>query len=373
MSRTQRNLSAIDLLRFACALLVLAFHYGTVFASGKSPHLRALGAMPALPHAWLRYSWFGWVGVELFFVISGCVIAGSAEGASASDFLRRRALRLFPAAWLCATLGLVMLAVAGLPLLPLLGDWARSITVPVTGPWIDPSYWTLGVEWVFYLLVTALLGRGGGGRLEPLAWGLTLWSLGFWIALALGLLPATLHVQRLPELLLLTHGSFFALGIFARAYLARGLTVARASGVVLALGAALTEVTAHAAGEATHYGMIAAMDVPALVFAAGLLPIFAAHRFQPLCARLPRGLAATLGLATYPLYLIHQDVGGVLLVWLTRAGVPPVVAIATVAAAVIAFAIAVSLWIEPPLRRALAARLGGTAAPVQPAPWPRAR
>ena len=47
---------------------------------------------------------FGWIGVEIFFVISGYVIASSAEGAAPRTFLRRRAQRLLPAAWVCATI-----------------------------------------------------------------------------------------------------------------------------------------------------------------------------------------------------------------------------------------------------------------------------
>jgi peptidoglycan/LPS O-acetylase OafA/YrhL len=51
---------------------------------------------------------FGWVGVEIFFVISGFVIAFTAEGASSRAFLRSRVLRLVPGPWICATIALVL-------------------------------------------------------------------------------------------------------------------------------------------------------------------------------------------------------------------------------------------------------------------------
>src|SRR5712675_1260110 len=59
------------------------------------------------------YTWFGWVGVEIFFVISGFVIANSASKSSATEFLVGRALRLYPAVWVCATATLLVLVLFG--------------------------------------------------------------------------------------------------------------------------------------------------------------------------------------------------------------------------------------------------------------------
>jgi hypothetical protein len=55
------------------------------------------------------FTWFGWVGVETFFVISGFVIANSAIKSSVIEFLFGRALRLYPAVWVCSTLTFVVL------------------------------------------------------------------------------------------------------------------------------------------------------------------------------------------------------------------------------------------------------------------------
>jgi peptidoglycan/LPS O-acetylase OafA/YrhL len=57
------------------------------------------------------YTWFGWVGVEIFFVISGFVIANSASKSSPKEFLFGRALRLYPAVWIASTLSLVILLI----------------------------------------------------------------------------------------------------------------------------------------------------------------------------------------------------------------------------------------------------------------------
>src|SRR3569623_1516256 len=89
--RGGRAIIAIELLRFACALLVVGFHFGTAFA--YSPSQSSAILLAGLPVGSARGTCFGWIGVELFFVISGFVIAFSAESGGPGDFVRRRALR----------------------------------------------------------------------------------------------------------------------------------------------------------------------------------------------------------------------------------------------------------------------------------------
>src|SRR3954465_3556967 len=59
------------------------------------------------------FTWFGWVGVEIFFVISGFVIANSASRSSPTHFLLGRARTLYPAVWVCATATLLVLLLFG--------------------------------------------------------------------------------------------------------------------------------------------------------------------------------------------------------------------------------------------------------------------
>jgi peptidoglycan/LPS O-acetylase OafA/YrhL len=89
------------------------------------------------------FTWFGWVGVEIFFVISGFVIANSASKSSPKEFLFGRALRLYPAVWVSSTLSFLVLLF-----------FARDIRIRPTsrrccsfpkdqGQWLDAVYWTL--------------------------------------------------------------------------------------------------------------------------------------------------------------------------------------------------------------------------------------
>src|SRR6202035_4696902 len=99
------------------------------------------------------FTWFGWVGVEIFFVISGFVIANSASKSSPVEFLIGRALRLYPAVWICATATLIVLVFAHGSSSEFVRPYIRAMLIYPRGPWIDGIYWTLATEIVFYALV----------------------------------------------------------------------------------------------------------------------------------------------------------------------------------------------------------------------------
>ena len=209
------HLPILDGVRFVCALAVLAYHFLTVFPLAASSVTHDFDPALALPAGLARYSWWGWVGVDLFFVVSGYVIATSAVRVSAGQFVRRRALRLLPAAWICATLtAIVMLFGSTVPAAAIVTRWTTSMTLFPLGQPIDEIYWTLGVEVAFYGLVAILL-RGATdnrARLTTLGAGLALASLTFWIGQWTGMV--SVDPQSTPiRLLLLPHGGFFAVGI----------------------------------------------------------------------------------------------------------------------------------------------------------------
>ncbi|NYT41149.1 acyltransferase [Sphingomonas sp. R-74633] len=350
---SKRSFEAIDLLRFLSAAGVVAYHYGSAYGRMPNGHAASWPRLVPLPESWLAMSWWGWIGVELFFVISGCVIAGSARGATPGGFAGRRLARLFPAAWVCASLTLAVLLVTGASG-PLFTQWLGAFTLWPMGPWIDGVYWTLGVELAFYWLVAVLLARGAGDRLEGLAQGLAVASLLYWLVLASGLLPAGWIHPRIADLLLLTHGCFFALGIHVRAALDHGLTRRRAAAMGLCLIPAALEIVAHGYDLGPALGLAGTPTVPLAVFLAGLLVMLGADRLQPYLERwLPAGLAARLGLATYPLYLLHQEAGAAVLSRLVRSGMPATLAALVVGAAMLAAALAISAFAEPWLRRGL--------------------
>jgi peptidoglycan/LPS O-acetylase OafA/YrhL len=356
-----RAIIALDLLRFVSALLVVAFHFGSAFARAPSFATRAMlrdlpvsdGATPA--------TWFGWIGVELFFVISGFVIALSAQGASTGAFLRRRALRLLPAAWICATATMLVLSVA-MPDATLIQRWVASVIFAPNELQIDPSYWTLDIEICFYLVIATGLGRAG--RFEAIERRGVLigaWSMAFWLFAVLADWSATpLMDLRKGQLLLLPHGCFFALGVLAFAMLTRAVIASRVLLFGLFLVAGLVEIAGRTVERTHALNIVQSPLLPMLVFCAGLAVVLGSLRLQPWLSRwIDARTATTLGLMTYPLYLLHQEIGAAIVGALLRFGAPFAVA----AVMTVAVMLGTSWWVarrgEPAVRRWLAAAIDG--------------
>ena len=362
--QSSQPLVMIELLRFVCAVAVMACHYGVGFwrAPGVRPAMMLDGIGYRAPsEGWLQ---FGWLGVEIFFVISGMMIARSAVGSSAGDFLRRRVLRLAPGAWVCGTVTLIALTLSLGPSSALLGAWVRSVTFWPMGQQIDAAYWTLGIELAFYFAVAACLGSAGRARrIEQVGAAIGVASGVFWLAcLAAGPAAGWLFTQRVPQLLLLPYGCFFALGIVIARCQADGMTLRRSAGLAALLAIGGIEVAVHALESANETGLPVA-TVPAVgLFTAAMAALLLAERAQPMLARcVTPARARTVGMMTYPLYLVHQEAGAVLVRALASLGMPIGAALLASAAAALTAAWLIARLGEPAARRWLARRIEGLA------------
>ena len=109
-----------------------------------------------------KFTLYGNMGVQLFFIISGFVILLSAYGKNASRFVGSRVGRLYPAYWV-AVLATGFLVIV---MWPKLGEGRgikellANLTMfhPLMGMrHIDGVYWTLWIELRFYLVILVLI------------------------------------------------------------------------------------------------------------------------------------------------------------------------------------------------------------------------
>jgi peptidoglycan/LPS O-acetylase OafA/YrhL len=155
LSRRQTFYPGLDLLRGFAAVTVVVYHVIELFNWQAFPSSNALAL-------WFRV---GWMGVDLFFVISGFVIATSAlnlldrdPGRFRADFFRRRFSRIVPLHYLtCLTFTLFVM-----PALLFLTDFSVHALTHLTFThnlfWytqgsINGPNWSLGVEMQFYMLI----------------------------------------------------------------------------------------------------------------------------------------------------------------------------------------------------------------------------
>lgn len=162
-----RRLRHIDALRAIAALLVLWRHVADAF----------VGLGPGVSGRWMA-EWsaaldFGRVGVVAFFLISGYVIPFSIHPerpAPVGTFLIKRFFRIYPAYWLSIPLGAFATCwIWGLPFG--LREFLVNLTLLQDLVGVRAAlglYWTLLVEWAFYLLCVLLLVSGSFGK--PRRW-----------------------------------------------------------------------------------------------------------------------------------------------------------------------------------------------------------
>lgn len=332
----------LDLIRFGAAFLVVLYHlcfYPWTYDTAP-PALEFRQALAPLA----PFASAGWVGVPIFFVLSGVVIAASATGRSWADFVRRRALRLYPAAWICGSITAAVCLLAGAEQLPV--RYLKSMALSPTGPWVDEVFWTLGVEIVFYAYVAAILAWFGSARLERA--GLALGAAGaLWVAALFadlasggGLRPELLWLQEDDgRLLLLSNGCYFGLGMTLWAIVSAGATRGRLAAASIFAAAGLAAIGRPLEG-ALWLGAVAA--------------IAASLRYGGLIRRrLGRwsGQIRTIGLATFPLYLLHNEIGRAAMRALRDFGAWAALGIAL--ALVLALAFLVTIFLEARVRAVL--------------------
>ncbi|UQR60733.1 acyltransferase [Bradyrhizobium sp. C-145] len=268
----------IDCLRAVAIIWVLLYHFVPISLFNRGTH-----------------------GVLLFFIISGYCISLSAEHSrSAWHFYCKRVGRLLPALVIC---GFVTTAfkhtaphlIESSRLLPW-RDYAYTLIalptlnvlrIDYSPP--DWAYWSLIVEFQFYVLCAAIVAVGLRSFLLP--------AVGVWCLARFALSDPDTYSTN-------DFFAFFLAGLSIAA-----LAAGHRKQALFGLATALFLECAH---ELLHYNQPSVpMEGWRLVtLIVGTLAVFLASQYEA-----PRWLrpVAFIGLISYPLYLIHQDVGKMIL------------------------------------------------------------
>jgi peptidoglycan/LPS O-acetylase OafA/YrhL len=294
----------IDLLRFLAALAVVLYHYTYrgYAADNYSP-------IPFLELG--RFTKYGHLGVELFFIVSGYVVLLSVQGKTLRQFFLSRITRLYPAFWAACTLTFLVKCIWGTTaadaaMSPLLQAGVKQYVYNMTmlheffgiGA-IDGAYWSLTIEITFYFLIGLLISFKLMRHVDG--------CLALWLAYAA--LPSAVQNGTPFGLLFFPSGApYFAAGMLfyliqqpqGRTWLRYALLFAS---YLLAIRAVIGKTNALAARYHDVASHAVVVGIVTLFFGIFLLIVFRKinlGRFKWL---------SWLGALTYPLYLVHSDIG----------------------------------------------------------------
>ncbi|MFU2325563.1 acyltransferase family protein [Pseudomonas sp. NFX98] len=290
----KRRLKELDLLRFLAAIAVVFFHYA--FRG------YAKGDMSTMPYPLLAEpAKYGYLGVELFFMISGFVILMTASGNSLRVFFISRVVRLCPAFWVCCTITyLVTLAIGQPRYTATLYQYLINMTFLsnlTDVPAIDGVYWSLFVEIQFYLMISILLGFRKIEKIET--------YLVFWL-----IISATAEIlgfEQLRSILITDYAAYFIAGATFYIIWAKGVTKTRTFLLLGALALACYTAIVWAELLETKYST----DYNPLIVCGMIVLFFMTFSLIATNKTGTIGLVnwTALGALTYPLYLLHQMIG----------------------------------------------------------------
>ena len=317
------RLLQIDGLRALAALSVVFFHYTTQFERNFK-HSEKLAFDFSL----------GFLGVNFFFVISGFVIYMTLDKIQAPrDFVVSRFSRLFPPYWVAILLTWVIVSSVGLPGYSV--SWKEAVVnLTMLQSFfsirdVDGVYWSLQVELVFYVWMLIL-------------WVTKLFRFSMevfigWVLIALAgtLLQSGFGVATsysIKYFLLLTWIPWFAIGIAIYVILQERSFKPKTIALVLLAFLAIA----------------AKNDMPATILA--IVAFFAVYgASQGAILWLAWKPLVFFGAISYPLYLVHEKLGWLIILQTEMRSVSPWVAIFLAVAFSVCLATLIHRLIEMPV------------------------
>ncbi len=293
------KIGSINTLRFIAAMMVIFYHYSFTFYHGDLSYVD----IPVL-----RYlSQYGYLGVDIFFIISGFVIALSAEGRNAYAFFKSRIGRLYPVFWISAIITTLFLIFGGnlISSEMSLTRFLTNLTMIPTIIWsketidfLDGAYWTLAIEMKFYFVILLLLVLKQFKRIET-----------FTIPLSLLILLSAVFLNIKFDSDLIWIPNFIAGVIFYKIY-KNGLNTWRIFALINTFIASLIFASNRLPYLSEGYNAVFKSSIVTLyiLFSYIFFLLISLNKIK-----IPNNKYINiLGLLTYPLYLLHQQIARII-------------------------------------------------------------
>ena len=300
---TYTRVNEIDPLRFLAALSVVFYHYAF-----RGYAADGLSIMPYPLFAPIAK--YGYLGVELFFMISGFVVLMTAAASPRlRDFSISRFIRLYPAYWASCTITFVLIVAFGAPRHVATFDQYLINMTMLNGlskyrP-VDGAYWSLLVEIRFYALVAVVLAIG---KIHQAQRFLIIWLLATmaletlpmrWVA------PTALHYLRF--LLIVDYAPYFVAGATCFLIWSKGASLGRLAVVAACWAFALFQSTTSLRKFEIYFKTDANLNIVYSTITAFFLVMLLISLKQT--GALGRYRWPLAGALSYPLYLLHQNIG----------------------------------------------------------------
>lgn len=352
MQNRQHRIQYLDGLRGIAIFFVILFHSFSRWPN-VVPYGKEYIQVPFFEH--------GWLGVQLFFMISGYVIFMSLQKSqNFPEFMIRRWIRLFPAMLICSfiiffTASFFVERPAGTPvlrdLLPGLTFiepyWWQVILGSPQGE-LEGAFWSLYVEIKLYLVAGTLYFLIGGQRMIWVLVGMFLVGTGMLFFDQLFNENGWSQAKVLLNILSGRPCGWFAAGALFYRYHNEGKQWLIVAAIIIALASALAQGKTEWGQMLYHWDIAIAGIIIVLLFTTASLN----DRVKKV---LSNKVFLVIGFVSYPLYLMHENMMVSLIVktenvmpWIPSLLIPvlPVMFVGGVAWLV-------ATYLEPPIRTRL--------------------
>ena len=290
------RLPILDLLRFLAAIGIMLYHY-TYHTSSYlvAAEAERFGALQT-------FTKHGYLGVVLFFMISGFAALWGAGSRTALDYAISRIARLFPSLWAAIAVTCIVYLGSGQHTVLLQAKVILANMTLAAGfsnlPYIDGVYWTLTPIIKFYFIVLVLIVTR---QIKYVKYWLAAWSVGLALTYMIdgpGWLKAIVIYPYGPYFI---SGSLFYLSW--REGPSKYFVISAAVAFILCLTCIIKESPNFLSEGVSFFFPVAEVAAVLLFYT-----LFTAISFHKI--RLPRSACwIILGSVTYPLYLLHNQIG----------------------------------------------------------------